>query len=249
MPAPTSALQRKVNQMENPSVCGFCSTGKHDRCVLAIAKAIKGATWVCPCSTCGGGTSRTRCMRCKNEQATDIGSDRYCIDKDACEARVQSKLAANPLIQQITRIKENIMTAQAEGKTTSTGSVKAKVAKVGKCLVTGEPTKGGKFKPGMDAKYVSLRVAEVMEGKVKESDARNRLVKETESEPLLNKFNRSLALAKEKKVKADLAAKEAEAKKAEAAKAKADEKAAKAAAKQAEKDAEAATEPEAVEVA
>lgn len=209
-----SALQFKVAQMENPTPCGFCTTGNHNRCVLAIAKAIKGATWVCQCTTCGGGTKRVVCMKCRNDIGDDIGDDRYCIDRTACSARVASRLAADPLIQQISRIRENIMTAQAEGKTTST---KAKVVKVGKCLVTGEPTKGGKFKPGMDAKYVSLRVEEVMSGKVKESDARQRLVKETESEPLLNKFNRSIQLAKEKKAKADLAAKEREAAKAKAA--------------------------------
>lgn len=105
---------------------------------------------------------------------------------------------------------------------------KAKAEKVTKekaptfCLVTGEPTKGGLFKPGMDARYVSLRVAEVVEAKFTQkatAAALAQMKKDGVSEALVGKFNKSLGLAQDKAAKA-----------AAAAKAKADAKAEKASA-------------------
>lgn len=84
------------------------------------------------------------------------------------------------------------------------------------CLVTGEPTKGGLFKPGMDARYVSERVTEVINGKFSakaEQTARAKMKKDGVSEKLVAKFDKSLGLAREKQEKRDAAkAEKAEAK-------------------------------------
>lgn len=80
----------------------------------------------------------------------------------------------------------------------------AKVAKTKEptfCLVTGDPTKGGLFKPGMDARYVSERVIEVENAKfsAKALDAaRSRMKKDGVSETLVGKFNKSVGLAKDR---------------------------------------------------
>jgi hypothetical protein len=93
-----------------------------------------------------------------------------------------------------------------------------KVEKVGKCLVTGKPTKGGLFAPGQDAKYVSLRVAEVEEAKftkTAEAKALKQMKDDGTSDKLQAKFTKAVGLAKERAEKAAEAAKaKAEAKKA-----------------------------------
>lgn len=95
----------------------------------------------------------------------------------------------------------------------------AKTPKVGKCLVTGEPTKGGLFKPGMDAKYVSLRVAEVMEKKATKAQALKRMKDDGTSPTLQAKFEKNLGIAQDKAEKSAQAAKDKAAAKAEKAKA------------------------------
>lgn len=72
--------------------------------------------------------------------------------------------------------------------------------KVGKCLVTGKPTKGGNFLPGMDARYVSLLVTDVTEGKSTQAQAEAKIKGDLGEKHanLLAKFQKSLGLAKER---------------------------------------------------
>lgn len=75
----------------------------------------------------------------------------------------------------------------------------AKVEKVGTCLVTGKPTKGGLFAPGQDAKYVSLRVADVEAANFTQKAEAEQLKKmkaDGTSEKLQAKFTKAVGLAK-----------------------------------------------------
>lgn len=60
------------------------------------------------------------------------------------------------------------------------------------CLVTGRETKRGKFAPGQDAVYVSQRVAEAAAGQVSREDAAARILNETGSVRLVEKFGKQL---------------------------------------------------------
>jgi hypothetical protein len=98
---------------------------------------------------------------------------------------------------------------------TETKAKREKVEKTGTCLVTGKPTKGGLFAPGMDAKYVSLLVAEVQEAKFtkKAQDAAIKKMRtDGVSDKLVAKFEKAVGLAQARVEKA----KEAEAEKAKA---------------------------------
>lgn len=99
----------------------------------------------------------------------------------------------------------------------------AKVEKVGTCLVTGKATKGGLFAPGMDAKYVSLRVAEVEAANftVKaKAEALKQMKADGTSEKLQAKFDKAVGLAKERADKRKTAEAEKAAAKADKAKGK-----------------------------
>lgn len=85
----------------------------------------------------------------------------------------------------------------AEAAATKEKAVKTE--KVGKCLVTGKPTKGGLFAPGQDAKYVSLRVADVEAAnftKTAEAAQLKRMKEDGTSEKLQAKFTKAVGLAK-----------------------------------------------------
>jgi hypothetical protein len=103
----------------------------------------------------------------------------------------------------------------------ATAKTAAKTPKVGKCLVTGQPTKGGLFLPGMDARYCSERVADVMEGRATKAQALTKMKEDGTSATLQEKFEKNLGIAKEKADKKAAAAKEKEAAKKAAAKEKA----------------------------
>jgi hypothetical protein len=128
---------------------------------------------------------------------------------------------SNPLMVQIIQIQEHAMTEQAAEKKVRTPAV----PKVGVCLVTGEPTKGGKFKPGMDARYVSNKVQDVLAGSITEKAVIVEMQGHDLSETLQNKFTKALGLARAKVEKEKAAAKA----KIEAEKAAKAEKIAKAA--------------------
>lgn len=230
------------------TVCGYCHDGKHDLCPHAVRNGNKGL-WLCACAgpNCGG--KILSCIRCKKVHDDVTPKLRICIDQDACEARVQTKRDANPVFQEVTRIQEKRMAEKAENTTT-----RVKVEKVGTCIVTGKPTKGGLFAPGMDARYVSDRVADVVGKKATESQARKKMKDDGVSEKLIAKFDKALNLAreraskdKEKEAAKATAAKEREVAKAAAAKEKAEKKAAAKAA--AEADAATVTENETATVA
>lgn len=204
-----------------PTQCGFCSYGNADShrfCPGAIRNKGSIIKCGCPCDT----SQTPRCLDCKH--TGEIDPDTWtCADIDACGGRRQVRLEANPVIQEITQIKENVMNAlsrsaknTASGAPTgSGGEAKApRAPKVGKCLVTGEPTKGGLFKPGMDARYISLRVQEALAGSPVE-DVKDRMKVDGVSDTLVAKFEKALRLAREK-------AEQAEKAKAEKAKAKED---------------------------
>lgn len=213
------------------TLCGFCNTGTHESCAIGTKHTGKheryknGVVWICRCESGGCTSGRRKCANCNNRVTEEVNPDTWtCFDAAACQASVEAKRENNPFLAQLREIKERVNMAKIEeNKAKAEKAEKAKEPTF--CLVTGEPTKGGLFKPGMDARYVSLRVAEVVEAnftKKAETEARATMKRDGVSEKLVAKFEKSLGLAKEKAEKK--AAADAEKEKAKAEKAAASSK-------------------------
>lgn len=186
---------KPLPQPGEPTKCGYCMTGNCEYCPKATrSMASPPRIWPCSCETCGGG-SQLRCLDCKNTWPGEVNPATWsCLDPDACKNRSAARLAANPAVQHLNKLKENSSMA------TKTAPAKKAPAprKAGVCLVTGEPTSGGLFKPGMDARYVSERVADVTSKRVTVIETRKRLKADGVSEALIAKFEKSLGLARER---------------------------------------------------
>ncbi len=211
-------------------LCGFCSDGNHNRCPHAIENGLSKATpprpriWLCPCAEPGCGGTILSCIRCKRVHDDVDPTERVCMDRDACNARIDHGRRNNPIYQQVREIQEKHRMAKEENKPVREPA-KPKVG-VCKCGCEGA-TKGGDFLPGHDARLVSQTVKAVLEKKQTEAAARKTM--SPFSDALKAKFDKSLGLAQAKVTKA-----------AEAEKAKAEAKAAKAKADKEAKEAKAA---------
>lgn len=206
--------------------CGFCTPNhpnRHERCSVGVVHDGKheryknGVVWVCGCDC---NTGRRKCHNCNNRNTEEVNPETWaCFDTDACKATVTTRRERDPFLAQLAQIKETVAMAKIENdKQKAEKEQKAKEPTF--CLVTGEPTKGGLFKPGMDARYVSERVATVENAnftKKATDEARAKMKKDGVSEKLVAKFEKSLGIAQEKATKRAEAAKAKEAAKAEKA--------------------------------
>ena len=198
-------------------ICGFCNTNFHDGCKPAArnGSAAPNPIVFCGCPVCADKKEHPRCIECGNGTEQDVDPAIWtCIDQTGCQARIKTKVDADPVIQNIRAVRSSAMVKVAEQKAESAATRAPAAPKVGKCLVTGEPTKGGKFKPGMDARYVSIKVADTLAGKTTEAKVITEMQGHGLTEVLQGKFRKALGLATEKanKAKAAEAAKKAEAK-------------------------------------
>jgi len=202
-------------------ICGFCSTRNCEHCPRAIRHE-SGKIWRCECTRpyCGGQVMR--CLDCKNETDGEIAVDWRCIDQEACELAVKKRLDANPTIQMIReleiRVSENTAT-----------EAKVKREKAPKeptnCIHCGEPTKGGKFLPGHDARMVAELIRKAVDDKsLTQAQARAQLTDGGASETLVAKFDKAYERNMEQATKK---AEQAAAKAAAPAEAEATPKAAK----------------------
>lgn len=121
--------------------------------------------------------------------------------------------------------------SETETETTETTAT-PKTPKTGTCIVTGQTTKGGKFAPGMDARYVSLRVKEVLDHGRPVEDVLVEMDDYDLSQVLKDKFVRGVDLARERQRKIEQRAADRERADAERAAAKEAERERKAAEKE-----------------
>lgn len=201
-------------------LCGFCRDRRHERCPHAIQNGVakeakaRPRIWLCPCDRDGCGGKVLSCVTCKRVHNDVDPTERVCMDRDACQARINTIRANNPIYQQVKRIQEKHAMAKAEN-TTPREPAKPKTGTC-KCGCDGA-TKGGNFLPGHDARLVSKTVESVITKSA--TEAQGRKVMAPFSDALKAKFEKSLGLAQEKAAKQKAAAAE----KAEAAKVKAAE--------------------------
>lgn len=154
------------------SRCGFCRFGggdnPHNHCPSAIRNG-DGTLVHCDC-----GCPRSllkRCMTCNSRAQNDIDDTTWtCIDPAGCAARVAHSLETNPTIVQLRAIRAALeatrgadedadaQAARRVVRASRKGTETPSHATSGTCTCCGGPTKGGKFQPGHDSRYLSLLV-------------------------------------------------------------------------------------------
>lgn len=137
--------------------CGFCLDGKCDdgKCVSAIYWDQSHQLYICPCECNVGHTRCTRCGQRDVEVTTDTS---VCVDVEGCDGELAKKRANNPSYMAILAAREAAMGSRKASEARPVprpGS--ASRSSSGACLCCGEPTRGGLFLPGHDARYVSLQ--------------------------------------------------------------------------------------------
>ena len=187
-----------ITRPQRTKICGFCATNSHTRCAIGVRNQAGDKIHPCLCDQAECATrGRHKCTACGNRTATEVDPDTWeCIDRDACRALIEARREASPLSRELREARRSADMAKVEN------AEKKATAKAEKeptyCLVTGEPTKGGLFKPGMDARYVSNMVEAVTSKSTTEAKARKQMKDDGVSEKLIAKFDKSLALAREK---------------------------------------------------
>lgn len=156
--------------------CGFCDTGAHARCPWGIRNG-DGQIVLCTCRLCFEAEHR-RCTECNNSQPEEVGDAWKCLDRDACLAEQQRRIDSNPFVQQMQAVRaareaaekaqEALGRARAAARPTRATEAppeagepapQARVAGGRDCLCDcGGQTKGGKFLPGHDSKYLNRLV-------------------------------------------------------------------------------------------
>lgn len=214
-----------------PMVCGFCQSGNHNHCPRGVRNG-NGRVIACGCDApyCGGQV--IRCLNCKNENDGEVSPDGWlCLDREACALEVQRRLDSNVHVRMV----REVMARVSEQTATEEKAAQATKAPT-YCLHCGEVTKGGKFLPGHDAKFVATQVLAVVDQGTTTAEAVLADMKERgATEALQTKFTKSVDLArKDRERRAKLAQEKADQKAAAAQKAEADKAAGKAAAKAAD---------------
>ncbi|ASR83477.1 hypothetical protein SEA_CARPAL_32 [Arthrobacter phage Carpal] len=146
--------------------CGHCMVSKHDACPGGVRNG-NGQIILCACKKDGCRAGQPRCTECHNTEANEIGPNWKCIDRQDCEAEQERRLAANPTIQWIRSEtqKKAVVTSEDSGAVEGPPA-RARVARTPRkpaeptlctCGCEGT-TKGGKFLPGHDSKYLNQLV-------------------------------------------------------------------------------------------
>lgn len=179
--------------------CGFCQSGNHDRCPGGVEHR-GGLIWKCGCAE---HPPVLRCVDCGNTNPQEVDSQRYrCLDKQDCKDRATHRTDNNPVVVKIREIKQ-----MSETETTEKPARQPRAPKVGYCVHCNEPTKGGKFVAGHDARWISELVKAVMGGHTTEKAARAK-ISQVASDALVTKFDKSLASQRGKAERAKLAKEE-----------------------------------------
>lgn len=177
IPHPTNP---NATPLRGVALCGFCMTGHHDRCAGVVFNPGGGKNkkdsqgrlvpatrtdqvWRCTCEAsprCGA----SRCLDCGEVDPELIDPNLcQCLDRGACSIRVE---VATTRARE--RFERGFGVRSVVAKETPSGSPRSKPVAVvrataGECLCCNEPTKGGKFLPGHDARWLSRQVQAIMD--------------------------------------------------------------------------------------
>lgn len=134
------------------NVCGFCSTSHHDSCKGGYRNG-DGSVLICGCE-CADSKPQF-CHHCKSTNPDDLGRPWLCDDRDACQRRLDIRTEWLWREQGFIQAREQLDNLPGSPRRVLGSKRK------GECLCCGEPTKGGKFLPGHDSKWLNKKVNEL----------------------------------------------------------------------------------------
>ena len=176
----TETQPKTANTHKRGIRCGWCLNGCHESCAVTVnlnsREGSKPRLWNCSCNcnTTGKytpGHPRTRCIAC-GRRDVKTGENGRCVDTTECQGFVEDRRAKNPQWQALQTIHKDRMPEkhprpEAHSKLESVPKTpktpKTPKAKTGQCRCCNEPTKGGQFLPGHDARYVSQQAKLIVE--------------------------------------------------------------------------------------
>ena len=126
--------------------CGFCSTGHHETCHGGYRNG-DGSVMICGCDCAD--SKPEYCHHCHTTDKDNLGYPWLCDDREACEDRLRTRIENSDFYQTVVK---------SVGAGEQTRPSRSKV-----CLCCGEATKGGKFLPGHDSKWLNQKI-EGLEG-------------------------------------------------------------------------------------
>jgi hypothetical protein len=148
--------------------CGHCKTGLHRSCKGAIrvpvSKKLPDGLLRCHCPDC---VPQVRCLDCHNQFEDEVDPRWWaCIDRDVCLGRIALRQRNDPVWQLIQscksrgawlrredRLRRALIRAETLSESVDAAAVRGEPRPtVGQCECCGQPTKGGRFLPGHDAK-------------------------------------------------------------------------------------------------
>lgn len=136
--------------------CGWCLDGKHSSCAVTIWHDTNSTLFHCACECA---VDRTRCTVCGRRDVEVTEYQSRCVDAEGCEMFVAARRAADPRMRMI----DEIYSATSPASPAEKGHEKPRKvsprASGSVCRCCGDPTKGGAFLPGHDARYVSAQAA------------------------------------------------------------------------------------------
>jgi hypothetical protein len=155
--------------------CQFCAQGLHNSCPGAVRN---GRKKLVHCYCC---VKPPHCLVCGNQETAEVNPETWvCLYPNLCAIRVQQRLENAPLYRQLRECRTESATRARAIRKAAEGirsglpadevdefdrpqDKKPKAPKravAGKCECCGEPTRGGTFLPGHDAKLKSkFRIA------------------------------------------------------------------------------------------
>lgn len=174
--------------------CQYCASGHHGSCPGAVRqeKAGRQLLWLCKCPSTGH--PGLHCLECKNDRPDELDPESWrCLDRWACEGRLETRRSNSRVYQQVLAAKRSAavrrrakrllhqsievnldedaaidrlhgLLDQIHRPDKKTRAPRQPRVKTRPCECCGEPTKGGRFLPGHDARLVSALVARIRSG-------------------------------------------------------------------------------------
>lgn len=128
--------------------CGWCGTNNHDACRSVIQMST--GLWRCPCGC--PQSQQSYCVDCNRRGVEVTQTTSRCVDQADCQGYRDRKARDRASESFLQKYRERIAIPSAKDAETPKES---RPRNVGQCVCCGEPTRGGKFLPGHDARYIS----------------------------------------------------------------------------------------------
>lgn len=158
------------------TTCGHCAFGGHHNTCPSGVRNGDGSIHLCGCKAEGCRAGQRRCTDCNNWTQDEIGPDWHCLNKNDCLAEQERRYATNPTMKWLRDWREQQRSQKAvrsfseEREALEAPAYRARPSRVPSAAPRdctcgcGGQTKGGRFLPGHDSKYLNYLVAQSDKG-------------------------------------------------------------------------------------